>query len=107
MTIDLSNNPCAPTVVLSCHKNYGTDVKLFGHQCRIRMKNALLQKITDYIEKEAVKYFHCTGCGQYYKYTTEVTTLSLVALNVRKAFNVLEFITFQNLTISTHLFFNF
>ena len=102
MTIDLSNNPCAPTVVLSCHKNYGTDVKLFGHQRRIRMKNALLQKITDYIEKEAVKYFHCTG-GQYYKYTMEVTTLSLVALNVRKAFNVLEFITFQNLTISTYL----
>ena len=29
---------------------------------------------------EAVKYFQCTG-GQYYKYTTEMTTLSIVALH--------------------------
>ena len=29
---------------------------------------------------EAVKYFQCTG-GQYYKYTTEMTALSIVALH--------------------------
>ena len=39
---------------------------------------------------KTVKCFEAAG-GQYYKSTTEVTALSLVAL---QPFNVLEFITF-------------
>ena len=44
---------------------------------------------------EAVKYFQCTG-GQYYKYTTEVTTLSLVALHAFiQCFGIYHFAEFD------------
>ena len=44
---------------------------------------------------EAVKYFQCSG-GQYYKYTTEVTTLSLVALHAFiQCFGIYHFAEFD------------
>ena len=43
---------------------------------------------------EAVKYFQCTG-GQYYKYTTKVTALSIVALLSFQCFGIYNFAEFE------------
>ena len=101
--------PLLPQKLWNWWKIIWTSAQNKNEKCTPAKDNRLLK---------AVKYFHCTGCGQYYKYTTEVTTLSLVALNVRKAFNVqcfgiYHFSEFDHLHTSKtsillkHLFFNF